>query len=58
MGLGIWESLNNPGIQTPGLNLAPIYSTADREAVEELQDDGAVRLVHHFRHRLFWRYGV
>jgi hypothetical protein len=38
--------------------LVPVYSTTERQAVEELQPDGSVKLVHHFRHRIFRRYGV
>ena len=38
--------------------LIPVYSTTEREAVEEHQADGSVKLVHHFRHRIFRRYGV
>ena len=37
--------------------LIPIYSTTDREAVEEYGDDGSVSLSHRFRHRVFRRYG-
>lgn len=40
------------------LGLIPVYSTTDRQAAEDLQPDGSVRLVHHFRHRIFRRYGV
>ncbi len=36
--------------------LIPIYSTTEREAVEEHKDDGTVNLVHQFRHRIFRRY--
>jgi hypothetical protein len=36
----------------------PIYSTTLREAIEEQQTDGTVRLVHHFDHQIFRRYGV
>jgi hypothetical protein len=38
--------------------LIPLYSTTDRQAEEELKPDGSVRLIHHFRHRIFRRYGV
>ena len=38
--------------------LIPIYSTTGREAEEESEKDGEVRLVHHFRHRIFRKYGV
>lgn len=37
--------------------LIPIYSTTYREALETRQPDGSVRIVHHFRHRRFRRYG-
>ena len=37
--------------------LIPIYSTTEREAVEEHGQDGTVRIIHHFRHRIFRRYG-
>ena len=36
----------------------PVYSTTRREAVEEQQSDGAVRLVHNFKHQSFRKYGV
>ena len=36
----------------------PIYSTTRREAIEEQQTDGTVRLIHHFDHQIFRRYGV
>ena len=36
----------------------PIYSTTRREAIEEQQTDGTVRLIHHFDHKIFRRYGV
>jgi len=37
--------------------LIPIYSTTQREAVEEHKEDGTVNLSHQFRHRIFRRYG-
>jgi len=37
--------------------LIPIYSTTRREAAEEPQPDGSVRLIHRFEHRIFRRYG-
>ena len=40
------------------IDLIPIYSTTKREAVEEQDDDGTVKLTHHFRHRIFRRYEV
>lgn len=36
----------------------PVYATTAREAVEEIQPDGTVRMTHHFRHRRFRRYGA
>jgi hypothetical protein len=38
--------------------LIPIYSTTQREAEEERQPDGTVKLTHHFQHNIFRRYGV
>ena len=38
------------------IGLIPIYSTTEREAVEEHKEDGAVNLVHQFRHRIFRKY--
>jgi hypothetical protein len=38
--------------------LIPVYSTTDREAVEELGPEGSVKLVHRFRHVRFRRYGI
>lgn len=40
------------------LGLAPIYSTTEREAVEEHGEDGTVKISHQFRHRIFRRYGA
>ena len=40
------------------IGLVPIYSTTRREAVEEHDDDETVKLVHHFQHRIFRKYGV
>lgn len=37
--------------------LIPIYSTTDRVASEEHGGDGAVRVVHTFRHRIYRKYG-
>lgn len=39
------------------LGLVPVYSTTERQAEETVAEDGAVRLVHTFRHRRFRRYG-
>ncbi|HAX98988.1 MAG TPA: hypothetical protein DCY12_08930 [Candidatus Atribacteria bacterium] len=38
-------------------NLIPVYSTTQREVVEEEQPNGAVKVIHHFQHELFRRYG-
>jgi hypothetical protein len=38
--------------------LIPVYSTTDRIAKEEIQPDGTVKLIHHFQHRIFRKYGV
>jgi hypothetical protein len=38
--------------------LIPIYSTTHREAVEEQNPDGSVKIVHRFQHQIFRRYGV
>lgn len=35
----------------------PVYSTTSREAIEEHQPDGSVRMTHRFRHVRFRRYG-
>jgi len=40
------------------LGLVPVYSTTERQAGETITADGAVQLVHHFRHRRFRRYGA
>ena len=37
--------------------LIPIYSTTQREAFEETEIDGSVRLIHQFKHQIFRRYG-
>jgi hypothetical protein len=39
------------------IGLVPIYSTTNREAVEQQSDDGTIKLVHHFRHQKFRQYG-
>lgn len=39
------------------MGLIPVYSTTERQAVEELQPDGTIKLTHHFRHVRFRRYG-
>ena len=40
------------------IGLIPVYSTTERKAVEKHDDDGTVKLVHHFRHQKFRKYGV
>lgn len=37
--------------------LIPVYSTTQREVVEENQPNGAVKLTHHFQHQIFRKYG-
>jgi hypothetical protein len=37
-------------------NLVPVYSTTQREAIEENQPNGAVKVIHHFQHEIFRRY--
>jgi hypothetical protein len=37
--------------------LIPVYSTTHREAEEEIQSDGSIRLVHRFEHYKFRKYG-
>ncbi len=39
------------------IGLLPIYSTTERKAVEEHGDDGTIKLVHHFKHQIFRKYG-
>ncbi len=39
-------------------DLIPVYSTTEREAVEEHGDDGTVKLIHQFKHHIFRLYGV
>lgn len=43
--------------QAFALGLVPVYSTTERQAEETVSEDGAVRLVHTFRHRRFRVYG-
>jgi len=38
------------------ISLIPIYSTTEREAVEEHKEDGTINLSHQFRHQIFRRY--
>jgi len=38
------------------IGLIPIYSTTQREMIEEFLEDGSTRLTHHFQHRIFRRY--
>ena len=35
------------------IGLIPIYSTTQREAVEEYKEDGTINLSHQFKHRIF-----
>lgn len=37
--------------------LVPIYSTTRREAADEYQADGSVKMVHQFKHQIFRKYG-
>lgn len=37
-------------------DLIPIYSTTQREAVEEQKTDGSIKLIHNFEHRIFRKY--
>ena len=39
------------------LGLIPVYSTTRREVVEEPQPDGTIKLIHHFQHQIFRKYG-
>ncbi|RLC28874.1 MAG: hypothetical protein DRH37_08700 [Deltaproteobacteria bacterium] len=39
-------------------DLIPVYSTTERIAVEAHGEDGTVKLTHHFKHRIFRRYGL
>ena len=39
------------------IGLVPIYSTTTREADEQQGDDGTIKLIHHFRHQKFRKYG-
>ncbi len=38
--------------------LIPIYSTTTRDATEEYDQDGSIRLIHQFKHQAFRKYGV
>ncbi|GBC63133.1 hypothetical protein DENIS_4126 [Desulfonema ishimotonii] len=38
--------------------MIPVYATTRREAVEEPQPDGTIKITHHFNHRRFRKYGV
>lgn len=38
--------------------LIPVYATTCRQAVEEHQPDGTVKMTHHFQHQIFRKYGV
>lgn len=39
-------------------DLIPVYATTSRLATEEHLPDGSVKMVHHFQHQIFRRYGV
>jgi len=39
-------------------SLIPIYSTTEREAVEEHGENGSIKLTHQFKHHIFRRYGI
>ncbi len=36
--------------------LIPIYSTTVRKAVEEIAEDGSIKLIHRFKHQIFRKY--
>jgi hypothetical protein len=36
----------------------PVYSTTQREAVEEYGENGSITVTHRFEHRIFRKYGV
>ncbi len=38
--------------------LIPVYATTRRQAREDHLPDGTVKMVHHFQHQMFRRYGV
>jgi hypothetical protein len=38
--------------------MVPVYATTYRQAFEQPQDDGAIRLTHNFKHVRFRRYGA
>jgi hypothetical protein len=38
-------------------DLIPVYSTTRREAADEYQADGSVKMVHQFKHQIFRKYG-
>ena len=40
------------------IGVIPVYSTTQREMIEEFQEDGSIKLTHHFRHHIFRKYGV
>lgn len=41
-----------------GFGLVPVYSSTVRQAEEEVQPDGTIKLTHYFGHRRFRMYGV
>jgi len=38
------------------IGLIPVYSTTQREAIEEHKEDGTINLSHQFKHRIFRKY--
>jgi len=38
--------------------LIPVYATTAREALEEHQADGTIKIIHHFMHRMYRIYGA
>jgi len=40
------------------IGLIPVYSTTQREAVETAGEDGAVKITHQFKHRIFRKYEI
>jgi len=40
------------------IGVIPIYSTTMRDATEEYDQDGSIRLIHQFKHQAFRGYGV
>ncbi len=40
------------------IGVIAIYSTTTRDATEEYDKDGSVKLVHQFKHEIFRKYGI